>query len=80
MMRLRTVTYCIISPPAGWCWLSLADVPDVVAAGAAHPALPPAAEAPHQAVLLQAGVGGLQPPAGRHSEHRVIAIFRSGIH
>ena len=70
MMRLRTVTYCIISPPAAnWLVLDLADVSDVVAAGAAHPALPPAAEAPHQAVLLQAGVGGLQPPAGRHSEN-----------
>ena len=45
----------------------LTDVADVIAAGGAYHPLPGLADAPHQAVLLQAVVRGLQPHPGRHS-------------
>ena len=44
----------------------LTDVADVIAAGRADHPLPGLADAPHQAVLLQAVVGRLQPDPGGH--------------
>ena len=44
----------------------LTDVADIITAGGADHPLPGLTDAPHQAVLLQAVVGRLQPHPGRH--------------